>query len=215
MQKYFDKSLKNHLSMRAIDRWLACIPRHIYVHIPKPGPGFSISIVPRQIYVPIPKPGPGFSTSYVVVFFVFSELRREVIVRFVDISGIVDHQCSNFLFIITYKYVKIIMLSRFIKQKSSIFLRCQILQLMNTLITTVYWRLEGRRKQIKNQMTAMWPFWQSVQVKQILMYELWDWYVILLKPCGVKLLLEGSERKVSFQNTPKLSLIYLLQSDSV
>jgi hypothetical protein len=44
IQKYFDKSLKNHLSMRAIDRWLACIPRHIYVHIPKPGPGFSISI---------------------------------------------------------------------------------------------------------------------------------------------------------------------------
>jgi len=61
--------------MRAIDRWLACIPRHIYVHIPKPGPGFSISIVPRHIYVPIPK-----------VFFVFSELRREVIVRFVDVK---------------------------------------------------------------------------------------------------------------------------------
>ena len=130
----------------------------------------------------------GFQRLMFVVFFVFSELRREVIVRFVDISGIVDHQCSNLLFIITYKYVKIIMLSRFIKQKSSMFLRCQILQLMNTLIiTTVYWRLEGRRKQINNQMTAMWPFWQSDQVKQILMYELWDWYVILLKPCGVKL----------------------------
>ena len=39
----------------------------------------------------------GFLTSYVVVFFVFSELRWEVIVRFVDISEIVDHHCINFI----------------------------------------------------------------------------------------------------------------------
>jgi len=39
--------------------------------------------------------------SYVVVFLLmFSELRCEVIVRFVDIDGIVDHHCFNFLFII-------------------------------------------------------------------------------------------------------------------
>jgi len=31
--------------------------------------------------------------------FVLSELRSEVIVHFVDISGIVDHYCLNFLFI--------------------------------------------------------------------------------------------------------------------
>ena len=37
--------------------------------------------------------------SYVVVFFMFSVLRSEVIIRFVDISGIVDHHCLNFLFI--------------------------------------------------------------------------------------------------------------------
>ena len=30
----------------------------------------------------------------------FSDLRLEVIVRFVDIGGIVDHHCLNFLFII-------------------------------------------------------------------------------------------------------------------
>ena len=42
-----------------------------------------------------PKPRPKSSTSYVVVFFVFSELRWEVIVRFVD----VDHHCLNFLII--------------------------------------------------------------------------------------------------------------------
>jgi len=34
-----------------------------------------------------------------MVFFVFSELRSEVIVRFVDIGGIVDHYCFNSLFI--------------------------------------------------------------------------------------------------------------------
>ena len=33
-------------------------------------------------------------------FFVFSELREEVIFRFVDNSGIVDHHCFNFLFTI-------------------------------------------------------------------------------------------------------------------
>ena len=52
-----------------------------------------------------PKPGHGFPTSYVVVFVVFSNfrweviVRREVIVRFVDIGGIDDHHCLNFLFI--------------------------------------------------------------------------------------------------------------------
>ena len=40
-----------------------------------------------------PKPGPEFPMSYLVDFFVFSE----VIVRFVDIGGIVDHHCLNFL----------------------------------------------------------------------------------------------------------------------
>ena len=33
-------------------------------------------------------------------FSVFNELRREVFVRFVDIGGIVNHHCLNFLFII-------------------------------------------------------------------------------------------------------------------
>jgi hypothetical protein len=34
---------------------------------------------------------------------VFSELRWEVIVRFDDIDGIVDHHCLSFLFIISIK----------------------------------------------------------------------------------------------------------------
>jgi hypothetical protein len=38
--------------------------------------------------------------SNVVVFFMFNILRQEVVVRFVDIDGIVDHHCLNFLFII-------------------------------------------------------------------------------------------------------------------
>ena len=43
-----------------------------------------------------PKPGHGFQTSYGVVFFVLSVSRREVIVRFGDIGGIVDHRCLIF-----------------------------------------------------------------------------------------------------------------------
>ena len=45
-----------------------------------------------------PKPGPRFSPSYVLVFLCLILL--EFIVRFVDIGGIVDHHCLNFLFII-------------------------------------------------------------------------------------------------------------------
>ena len=51
-----------------------------------------------------PKPGPGFTTSYVMVFLVFSELRWEVIVHFVDIVGIVNHHCLNYLFIKSFPF---------------------------------------------------------------------------------------------------------------
>lgn len=37
-------------------------------------------------FCPFPKPGPGFPTSYVVIFFIFNELRWEVIVHFIDIG---------------------------------------------------------------------------------------------------------------------------------
>ena len=48
-----------------------------------------------------PKPGPGFPILYVVDFVcVFSELRREMIVCFVDTGGIVNHHCLNFLLVI-------------------------------------------------------------------------------------------------------------------
>ena len=43
---------------------------------------------------------PGFPTPYVVVFFVFDYLMWKMIVWFVDIGGIVDYHCLNFLFII-------------------------------------------------------------------------------------------------------------------
>ena len=46
-----------------------------------------------------PMPGPGFLMSYVVILLMFSELRWEVIVHFVDIGGIIDHHsCLNFFF---------------------------------------------------------------------------------------------------------------------
>jgi hypothetical protein len=45
--------------------------------------------------------GSGFPTSYIIVFFfMFSELKWEVIVHFVDIVGVVTHHYLNFLFII-------------------------------------------------------------------------------------------------------------------
>jgi len=40
-----------------------------------------------------------------MVVLVFSELRGEVIVRFVDIGGIVDHHCLNFIFLLQDKKV--------------------------------------------------------------------------------------------------------------
>jgi hypothetical protein len=42
-----------------------------------------------------PHTGRGFPTSYVVVLFVLSDIRSEVIVRVVDIGGIVAHYCLN------------------------------------------------------------------------------------------------------------------------
>jgi hypothetical protein len=39
------------------------------------------------------------SKSNVMVFFVFSRFRSEVIVHFVDIGAIIDYHCLNFLFI--------------------------------------------------------------------------------------------------------------------
>jgi hypothetical protein len=40
-------------------------------------------------------PGPEFLASYVVVFFMFNDLRRDVIVHFVNIGGIVGHHFLN------------------------------------------------------------------------------------------------------------------------
>jgi len=37
--------------------------------------------------------------SYVVILYVFSELRWDVIACFIDIGGIDDHHCLNFLFL--------------------------------------------------------------------------------------------------------------------
>ena len=50
---------------------------------------------------------PGFLTSYVMVFILFSELRWEVIIRFADIDGIIDHHWLNFLFINIYQSKRI------------------------------------------------------------------------------------------------------------
>ena len=42
------------------------------------------------------KLGPGFPTSYVVVFLMFNDLWREMVVRFIDIDGMVGHLYLSF-----------------------------------------------------------------------------------------------------------------------
>ena len=42
---------------------------------------------------------------YALLIFMFNKLRLEVIDRFIDIDGIVDHHCLNFLFIFIALYV--------------------------------------------------------------------------------------------------------------
>jgi hypothetical protein len=59
----------------------------------------------RHIFV-CPNPGPGFSTPYVVVLFVLSDLRWDVIVLFCWYRRIVGHHCLNFLFMILYSFFK-------------------------------------------------------------------------------------------------------------
>ena len=46
-----------------------------------------------------PKPEPGFPMSYVTVCFMFNYFMWEMIVTFIDIGGVVDHHCLNFLFV--------------------------------------------------------------------------------------------------------------------
>ena len=56
-------------------------------------------LAPPHIHVYL-HTGPKLSMSYVILFFMFSNMRWEMIVSFVDIWGIVDHHCLLFLFII-------------------------------------------------------------------------------------------------------------------
>ena len=63
------------------------------------GDGIPVSVLTPPHFCACTKPGLGFPTSYVVVFFMFSELRGEVIVRLVNIGGIVGYHCLNCLFI--------------------------------------------------------------------------------------------------------------------
>ena len=51
----------------------------------------NIFLIPTESACP--KPGTGFPTSYLIVFFVLSQLRCEAIVCFVDIGRLVDNHC--------------------------------------------------------------------------------------------------------------------------
>ena len=50
-----------------------------------------------------PKTGSGLPSANVMVFFlVFNNLKPELVVRFVDISGIIDHHCLLIFFYMEY-----------------------------------------------------------------------------------------------------------------
>ena len=53
---------------------------------------------PRYIFAPVKNKDMDFQRHMSWSFIVFSELMGEAIVRFVDIGGIVDYHCLNFLF---------------------------------------------------------------------------------------------------------------------
>jgi hypothetical protein len=55
------------------------------------------SLIPEHVCA-YPKPGPGFQSTYVIVcFWVFNDLKREMVVRFVNIGGIDDHHCKKII----------------------------------------------------------------------------------------------------------------------
>ena len=58
-----------------------------------------IQFNPATFCVPVPSQDLNFERHMSWSFFVLSEWRGEMIVGFVDIGGIVDHHCLNFLFI--------------------------------------------------------------------------------------------------------------------
>jgi len=49
-----------------------------------------------------PKPRHVFPTSYAMVFFMFNDLMWELVVHVVDIGGIIDQHCLNFLLFCWY-----------------------------------------------------------------------------------------------------------------
>ena len=62
--------------------------------------GIPLTILTLPHFCAYPKPLPEFSKPYLVICFVFTSLKWEVVVCFVDFGGIVDHHCVNFLFIL-------------------------------------------------------------------------------------------------------------------
>ena len=58
--------------------------------------------------MPVPSQDLDFNVICHAPLFVFSQLRREVIVSFDDIGGIVDHHCLDFHFLRIYFFISAI-----------------------------------------------------------------------------------------------------------
>jgi len=57
-----------------------------------------------------------YFSRHMPVFFIFKGLRREMIVRFVNIEGIFDHHCLNYHFIINTLVVYWLIISRILRK---------------------------------------------------------------------------------------------------
>jgi len=77
--------------------------QHAFTYWLKGMVGIPLNGTTRQHLCACPNPGPEFPSDYIVDLFVFDDFMWEVVVRFVDIGGIVYHHCFHLLFVIYYE----------------------------------------------------------------------------------------------------------------
>ena len=106
--------------------------------------------------------------SYVIVFSMLNELRWEAIVRFVDIGGIINYHCLNFLFII------VLMFDHNFKHKKHKNLQCSLVKPPPS-VQSVVWRYNefgDILRDIENRKLGMWSYVWKDKLSQIVSTQL-------------------------------------------